>query len=84
MSGAQGLNTVQGIVDALNQRLSDLQQGVSVIQKQWSNLGKIGGQRDDHAAELLAKLLPDLREIQRFSGAVIQQVEGIRRKPFGE
>jgi hypothetical protein len=50
----------------------------------WSGLGRVGGQRDDHAAELLKRLRPHLRALEGFARGCSEQLEETIAHPFGE
>jgi hypothetical protein len=68
----------------INKRVSTVADETVEIVGQWDRLGRIGGQRDDHAAELMAKLLPGLRELARYAEAAVKLVEQFKADPFGE
>jgi hypothetical protein len=50
----------------------------------WSGLGRVGGQRDDHEAELLKRLRPHLRALESFARRCSEQLEETIAHPFGE
>lgn len=52
------------------------------IIQQWEGLGRIGAQREDHAAELLKRLLPQLRKVSSFVETVEQQLSDVIADPF--
>jgi hypothetical protein len=49
----------------------------------WNGLGRVGGQRADHAADLMARLRPDLANICRYCHAIEAQITGMVANPFG-
>ena len=55
-----------------------------IVSGQWERLGKVGGQRADHAATLMTDLLEPLREMQEFAETAQQQIEDMHRNPFGD
>ena len=67
--------------DTYRRRLS---REIAAVTSQWLELGRLGGQRPDHAAELMARLQPCLLEIMSFGEAVHDQVAEMRRDPFGK
>jgi hypothetical protein len=76
----EGLPELLGRLDALRAHLAD---EAGEIGEQWEGLGRVGGQRADHAAPLLARLRPHLAEIGRFASACVQQLDKFQADPFG-
>lgn len=76
-----------GSLDALADRVAILANNVRtqtrIVSGQWERLGKIGGQRADHAAELMAQLFEPLLEMHTFTGDVRHQIQAMRNDPFG-
>ena len=62
-------------------RLADECEEISAC---WSGLGRVGGQRDDHAAELLKRLRPHLRTLEGLARRCSEQLEQTIANPFGE
>lgn len=53
------------------------------IAEQWVGLGLAGGQRDDHAALILGRLRPALRELAKLCERSAAQIDGMVADPFG-
>jgi hypothetical protein len=68
---------------ALLQRVSHLRDEADEIAEQWEALGRAGGQRDDHAAALLMRLEPHLRDLATFADRCRQQIIAMHADPFG-
>jgi hypothetical protein len=68
---------------ALLQRVSHLRDEADEIAEQWEGLGRAGGQRDDHAAALLLRLEPHLRDLATFADRCRQQILDMHADPFG-
>lgn len=76
----EGLPTLLEKLDTLRQQLA---YECEEIAEQWQQLGRIGGQRDDHAAALLSRLGPHLGETARFATACTEQIAKHVADPFG-
>jgi thiamine pyrophosphokinase len=74
------LNTLADRVAAL---AHNVRTQIRIVSGQWERLGKVGGQRADHAAELMAQLFEPLLEIHTFTGDVRHQIQAMRNDPFG-
>ena len=55
---------------------------VKTVSAQWQQLGKIGGQREDHAAALLAKLSGHLADLERLAHNAQEQINKMNDNPF--
>ncbi len=84
MSADTAMNTLPNLLTRLNALGAHLADESAQIEKEWIALGKIGAQRADHAANLLARLQPHLADIERFASACGQQIEAARENPFGD
>lgn len=77
-----------GSLDCLIRKLDEMRAGLadeaSEISELWEGLGRVGGQRDDHGAQLLARLRSHLRNIGTFCGNVQTQIDGLVADPFQE
>jgi hypothetical protein len=69
-------NKLSDLVDALRAEAYD-------VAAQWERIGDMGAQREDHAAEILGRLIPHLQEIARFSGTCLAQIARMKADPFG-
>ena len=54
------------------------------ITVQWDQLGQAGGKRADHAAALLSRLRPHLRDLASFAQKCEQQIAAMQADPFRE
>jgi hypothetical protein len=73
-------------LDALNRgintRAAALADASVEIVEQWDRLAQIGAQREDHAAALLANLLPHLEAMRRYVSTCIEQIKTFQANPF--
>ena len=86
MTPTEAIETVTekgGLVSKLNEMLYRLDGEAREIAEKWAILGQVGGQRDDHAAMLLARLRPHLAEIARFAATCDKQITSMVADPFG-
>ncbi len=75
------LNTLADRVAVL---ANNVRTQIRVVSGQWDRLGKVGGQRADHAAKLMTDLREPLRDMQEFAETAQQQIEDMHRNPFGD
>ena len=61
---------------------SALRAEIKTVSAQWQQLGKIGGQREDHAAALLAKLSGHLADLERLAHNAQEQINKMNDNPF--
>lgn len=83
MSAVSLIETLDVLNATINGKVSRIADETVRIVEQWDGLVRVGGQRDDHAADLLANLLPGLRELARFAGHAVVTLEEFKRNPFG-
>ena len=53
------------------------------IRERWDGLGRVGAQREDHAAQLLGNLRYHLRDLRNFCAACERQIDAMVADPFG-
>lgn len=66
----------------INRRVAFLRAECEDIAEQWQMLGNVGGQRADHAAELLGRLRPHLRDLASFATRCEKQMDDMVADPF--
>jgi hypothetical protein len=66
----------------INRRVSFLRAECEDIAEQWQGLGMACGQRADHAAVLLGRLRPHLRDLASFCKTVEGQLDSMVADPF--
>lgn len=72
----EGIESLQQLRDRLAAHLAALETGINAAQEQWSQLGRLGAQRDDHAADLLEKqVYRPLANIATFSARCVEQID---------
>lgn len=83
MTPTHAIETTQELFARFERLLADMRAEEAELANQWTQLGDIGAQRDDHAAMLLNRLRPHLQELARFAGACELQLAGFAADPFG-
>lgn len=68
--------------DQMNRLAHAVQLASDAIGAQWRGLGQAGGQRADHAALLLSRLRPALRDLAAFCTTCEQQIDAFMADPF--
>lgn len=82
MSPEQAIGALPELLKQLNSPMHFLGLEADAVSEQWDGLGRVGGQRADHAAMLLGRLRPHLRDIAKFCVAVEKQIDGMIADPF--
>ena len=67
----------------LRRMLTALSLEADTMTEQWEQLGRIGGQRADHAAALMSRLRPILRDLAVYCNVVEGQIDKMVADPFG-
>lgn len=83
MTPTQLIENLDGLLSAVRSRVDDLDAEARAIGNEWALLGRIGGQRDDHAAQLLTRLQVHLAEITHFVSRCDSQIQSLSEQPFG-
>jgi len=83
MTPTKAITDLPELIRQINARVSPLVWETEDIAENWARLGQLGGQRDDHAAELLCRLRPALENIARFCTACATQITRMKADPFG-
>lgn len=83
MSPEQAISSLPDLIAKLDALRNALAAEAELAAVQWQGLGRIGGQRADHAASLMKTLKPHLDEISRFAGGCSRQIDIMMADPFG-
>ncbi len=73
------LNDMVGDVRRYASHLAD---EAELIGEEWAGLGRVGGRRADHAAQLMCKLRPILRDLAGFCTAAEKHITDMQADPF--
>jgi hypothetical protein len=73
----------EGLRKQLDRKVSELGDEMQHVAQQWTALGSMGAQREDHAAELLGKLRAHLNELSTFCGHCSTQITAMIADPYG-
>jgi hypothetical protein len=68
----------------IDEKNSALRLEIEEAQEQYESLVRVGGGRDDHAAEFLKRLRGHLAQIEKFAAACQKQLEETIANPFGD
>ena len=82
MTPSDAITTATDLPDHLDRLTTQLRDDIAQMQAQWSGLASAGGQREDHAAQLLQWMRPRLQEIARYATACSAQVGQMAADPF--
>lgn len=83
MTPIEAIQQLDELRQAINRQVSQLGYEADDIGESWALLGQQGAQRDDHAAMLLARLRPHLRDLSAFLKTCEIQLDGFVADPFG-
>ncbi|MGA2254136.1 MAG: hypothetical protein ABSG53_05690 [Thermoguttaceae bacterium] len=84
MTTIQAIESLGELRLAISQRYLAVQLESERIEQEWAGLGKAGGQREDHAASLLARLTPVISDLSEYAHRVEKQIDAWNADPFGE
>lgn len=82
MDALDAMKNSNQIPHGIRERVTALEAELMAVQGQWVQLGRIGAQREDHAAELLGRVKPQLQAIEDFVRRCRQQIEAMQVDPF--
>jgi hypothetical protein len=83
MTPTHAITSTDNLLASFTLRMSHLRTECEDIAEQWDGLGRAGGQREDHAASLLARLRPHLASIARLACDVEGQLNVMIADPWG-
>ncbi len=79
---AKAMDELETLRKRLNVFAYNLDGECEDIAEQWKGLGRVGGQRADHAALLLSRLRSHLADIAKFCKTVEAQIDAMVADPF--
>jgi hypothetical protein len=83
MTPEQAIAKLPALMGQINRFRAAVDNEQAEIQEQWAQLGRFGGQRADHAAQMLSRLRPALTELASFCQTCEQQIGEFVADPFG-
>ena len=84
MTPTQAIETLDSqLIGVLERMVTGLRTDAAAIKQQWTQLGNMHAQRDDHAADMLHGLSDRLGQIQTYADICKKQIEAMRADPFG-
>lgn len=83
MSPSNGMNSLDQLTPELDVLVARLNREVRQIAEQWRQLRRLGATRDDHAAALLANLIPHFAAIAAFATLRESVIRELLKDPFG-
>lgn len=84
MTPEQAIENLPELITKLGEHLHEIAQEAAQTKLLWEGLGRVGGQRADHAADLLCRLRPSLTEMEEFITRVRHQINLMLANPFGK
>lgn len=83
-TASEGLKALPNLVAELRKRMDEIEQECSRAQYQWIGLGKVGGQRQDSAAEFLKPVRSEICGLAKFVNRVEEQMIEVIADPWGD
>lgn len=83
-TASEGLKALPNLVAELRKRIDDIEQECSQAQYKWIGLGKVGGQRQDSAAEFLKSVRREINDLAKFVNRVDEQMVEVIADPWGD
>lgn len=83
-TASEGLKALPNLVAELRRRIDEIEQECSQAQYKWIGLGKVGGQRQDSAAEFLKNVRREVNDFAKFVNRVNEQMVDVIEDPWGD
>ena len=83
LEAIEAIESLPELVKTLNRHRAEIADEAEDIIDQWDGLGRAGGQREDHAAALLARLRGGLLAMAQSCTVASAQIDAIIADPFG-
>jgi len=83
MTATERLESLDNLLQGIARIGAHLTCEVEKMRTFWAGIKHAGGARDDHAAELLTRLRPHFRALERFAQNCQGQVDQAVADPFG-
>lgn len=80
----EAIENIEDVPNRLQEMVDELRRECTIAKRQWSKLGAIGAQREDHAANLLHSIGVHLHAIKTIAATMENQVKEIESNPFGD
>lgn len=84
MTASDGLKALPNLVAELREKLAVIEQECSAAQYKWIGLGKVGGQRQDSAAEFLKSVRREVNDLAKFVSRVDREMVAVIADPWGD
>lgn len=84
MTPERAIANLPDLLTRLDHLRTALAREVASIEAQWRQLGRVGGQRSDHAAALLGSMAPHLQELEIFTHNCLEVIQFMQTSPFAE
>lgn len=79
----EAIESLPELIKTLNKHLAEIADEAEEIGDRWDGLGRAGGQREDHAAQLLSRLRGGLLALAETCTTASAQIDAIVADPFG-
>lgn len=85
MTPERSIESLSVLLSRIDTMRAEIERSANHAAAQWAALGKIGGQRADHAAALLDKqLYPSIASLRSFLERVETQICAMQSNPFAD
>lgn len=84
MTPCSAIEKLPGLLAKLDQYREAIARQSAECAASWQQLGRIGAQREDHAAKLLANVGAEMESLRRFAEIVVTQIADLQANPFAE
>lgn len=83
-TASEGVKALPNLVTEVHERVKDLEKECVRCQEQWIGLGRVGGQRQDSAAEFLKSVRREVADLAKFLERVDDQMVDLIADPWGD
>jgi len=84
MNGREAIESSDQIHSLFQYHLEQLAEAITDARRKWDRLGKVGGQRDDAAAEYLKPIRDCMRALAAESDDCLKKLNATITNPFGD
>lgn len=84
MSASHLIKDIDSLNETISEHAKDVANETKDVAERWDRLGKFGGQREDHAADLLANLIGPLQRLNLYAQRCIEHIQQLQSDPFGD
>ncbi len=83
-TASEGLKALPNLVAEVHERAKEIEKACVKAQENWIGLGRVGGQRQDSAAEFLKSVRREVADMAKFLERVDDQMIDVIADPWGD